>query len=283
VRRYGDLLVDYPRDSLALQLARLGDFCLGQSTLLRDRVAQALPHWDEHTPGYGYVLGMHAFGLEETARYARAEQTGRRALELNRRDPWAIHAVAHVMEVQGRVDDGIAWLAAREADWAPDNGFAFHNGWHLALYHLDRGDVARVLERYDARIRPRRSDVVLERIDASAMLWRLHLRGIDVGGRWRELAASWEPLAADAHYAFNDVHAMMAFVGAGHEHAAPRTLAALARCTAGDGVQAAMAREAGLPLARALAAERADLKPASLHNARLVARALARPLAAMEG
>ena len=158
--------------------------------MLRDRVAQVLPHWDASMPGYGYVLGMYAFGLEETALYSRAEDIGRRALEINPRDPWAVHAVTHVMEMQGRLRDGIEWLTAREKDWAPNNGFAFHNWWHLALFHLDAGDIARVLELYDRRIRPAPSQVPLEMIDASAMLWRLELRGIDVGARWQQLAAA---------------------------------------------------------------------------------------------
>jgi len=230
---YGAILHDHPRDTLALQLAHLGDFFLGRSGMLRDRVAQVLPHWSADIPGYGYVLGMHAFGLEETAHYARAEETGQRALALNPRDPWAVHAVAHVMEMQGRLTDGIAWLTTREADWAPDNAFAYHNWWHLALYHLDLGDVARVLEIYDRQVRPHGSAVVLEMIDATALLWRLYLRGADVGNRWHELAAAWEPLAEDAHYAFNDVHAMMAFVADGREPAAllgfPRSVSAHSR------------------------------------------------------
>ena len=222
--------------------------------MLRDRVAQVMPHWSAGAPGYGYVLGMHAFGLEETGLYDRAEATGRRALDLNRRDPWAVHAVTHVMEMQGRLPEGIAWLTTREADWAPDNGFAFHNWWHLALYHLDLGDTERVLEIYDSRIRPQPSAVVLEMIDATAMLWRLHLRGIAVGDRWRELASAWEPLAEDGYYSFNDAHAMMAFVADGRAVAARRLLATLERAAAGAGTNAAMAREVGLPLARALAA-----------------------------
>ena len=254
VERYGAILHEHPRDTLALQLAHLSDFFLGNSVMLRDRVAQVLPHWSAGVPGYGYVLGMHAFGLEETAHYERAEATGVRALEQNPRDPWAIHAVTHVMEMQGRVADGITWLTTREADWAPDNGFAFHNWWHLALYHLDLGDTARVLEIYDRHIRPGSSQVVLEIIDATAMLWRLHLRGIDAGGRWRDLASAWEPLAEDAHYAFNDAHAMMAFVADGRSAAAGRLMAAMERAAAGSGTNARMTREVGQPFVRALAA-----------------------------
>ncbi len=255
VRAWGDVLLDHPRDTLALQLAHLGDFYLGQSQMLRDRVARVLPYWRESIPGYGFVLGMHAFGLEETGDYPRAEQTGRHALELNARDPWAVHAVAHVFEMQGRLPEGIAWLESRAPDWSPDNAFAVHNWWHLALYYLDIGSHAKVLELYDARIRPAGSQVILEMIDATAMLWRLQLRGVDVGDRWQSVADAWEPLAEDAHYAFNDVHAMMAFTGAGREQAACTLLAASrARADREGGSNAMMTREVGLPVCVALAA-----------------------------
>jgi tetratricopeptide (TPR) repeat protein len=254
VQAYGDIAVDYPRDLLAVQIAHVGDFFLGQSTMLRDRIAQALPHWDASVPGYGYLLGMHAFGLEETALYERAEDTGRRALEINRRDPWAVHAVAHVMEMQGRLRDGIEWLTSRQDDWSVDNGLAYHNWWHLALHHLDFAEYDRVLELYDTRIRPAQNPVALEMLDASAMLWRLTLHGVDVGQRWQPLADTWAPIASDAFYSFNDVHATMAFVGSGQWSRVDEVLASLERAAAGSGTNAMMAREVGLPLARGVAA-----------------------------
>jgi tetratricopeptide (TPR) repeat protein len=255
VRTWGDVLLDYPRDTLALQLAHLGDFFLGQSQMLRDRVARVLPYWRDAAPGFGYVLGMHAFGLEECGDYVHAEQTGRHALEVNARDPWAVHAVAHVMEMQGRLPEGIEWLESRAPDWSPDNGFAFHNWWHLALYYLDLGETDKVLELYDTRIRPGNSQVILEMIDATAMLWRLHLRGVDVGDRWKQVADAWEPLAADGHYAFNDMHAMMAFVADGREYAARTLLATLrVRADQAGGTNAVMTREVGLPVCVALRA-----------------------------
>jgi tetratricopeptide (TPR) repeat protein len=254
VELYGRVLVDHPRDLLALQVAHAGDFFTGQSIMLRDRVAHVLPAWSEDVPGYGFVLGMHAFGLEENAQFRRAEATGRRALELSARDPWAVHAVAHVMEMEGRAEEGIAWLRGRSADWAPDNGFAFHNWWHLALFHLELGEAGEVIELYDEAIRPAPSSVVLEAIDATAMLWRLHLRGIDAGPRWTELADFWEERAEDAYYAFNDMHAMMAFAATRRAPAMARLLAALERRAAGHGSNAAMSRDVGLPIARALEA-----------------------------
>ncbi len=254
VQLYGDLVVEYPRDLLAVQAAHIGDFFLGQSTFLRDRIAQVLPHWNETVPGYGYVLGMHAFGLEETALYERAEDTGRRALDLNRRDPWAVHAVAHVMEMQGRIRDGIDWLTTREHDWADGNALAYHNWWHLALHHLELAEHDRVLEIYDHRIRPAQTSVAMEMLDASALLWRLALREVDVGSRWHVLAEAWSPLAEEGFYAFNDAHAAMAFVGAGDWARVAGVIASLERAAAGSGTNAMMSREVGLPLARAIAA-----------------------------
>jgi tetratricopeptide (TPR) repeat protein len=254
VRAYGEIVVDHPRDLLALQAAHVGDFFLGQSTMLRDRVSQVLPHWSTDVPGYGYVLGMHAFGLEETGLYDRAEDEGRKALDLNRRDPWAVHAVAHVFEMQGRIRDGMVFLSTRAPDWSVNNGFAYHNWWHLALHHLELGEHDRALETFDTRIRPAQTSVALEMLDASALLWRLTLRGVEVGERWKALAACWQPIAEDRFYAFNDAHAVMAFVGAGDWTRVESTIASLERAAQESGTNGMMSREVGLPLARAVAA-----------------------------
>ena len=254
VERWGNILFDYPRDSLALQFAHLGDFYLGQSTLLRDRVARVLPYWNERVPGFGYVLGMHAFGLEETGDYGRAEETGQRAVALCREDVWAIHAVAHVMEMEGRLDEGIAWLTDRVGDWAPDNMFAFHNWWHLSLYHLDLGQIQRVLDIYDGNIAPERPTESLVLVDAAGLLWRLYLQGIDVGDRWNAIADAFEPMAEDGFYAFNDMCAMMAFVGAGREKAAKTLLATLQRRAGENGTNGMMTRDVGRPVCSAIKA-----------------------------
>ncbi|WP_144185903.1 tetratricopeptide repeat protein [Elioraea rosea] len=251
---YARVLADHPRDLLALQVAHQADFFQGRSVLLRDRPASVLRAWDGSVPGFGYVLGMHAFGLEEMGEFGRAEEQGRRALSHCRADAWAVHAVAHVMEMQGRRDEGAEFLEEREQDWAPDNMLAYHNWWHLALHHLDVGAFDRVLAIYDAGIRPSASTVALELVDASAMLWRLWLRGADVSARFEAVADAWETFADDAWYAFNDVHAMMAFVATDRAASQARVLASLHRAMQGGGTNAMMAREVGLPVARALLA-----------------------------
>lgn len=241
-----------PRDALALIAAHQADFFLGASQSLRDRIARVLPAWDADTAGYGYVLGMHAFGLEEMGDYAAAEQAGRHAVELNPRDAWAIHAVAHSYEMQGRTRDGIGWLTEREDDWARDNFFAVHNWWHLSLYHLDADQPGQVLDIYDTRIRREPSTAMLDLLDASALLWRLNLSQIDTGERWVEVADSWRRFADDRWYAFNDLHAMMGFAATGAADDAERLLVALAEVAAGATTNARMAREVGLPQARGL-------------------------------
>lgn len=248
--RLEDILIEHPRDILALQAAHLFDFYRGDSRNLRDRVARVRYAWSSEDPGYHALLGMHAFGLEECGDYARAESTARRALEMNPRDSWAHHAVAHVYEMQGRVDRGIEWMRARESLWAEDNFFAIHNWWHWALYHLELDQYGEVINLYDRRIRGNGSQVILDLVDASAMLWRLHLRGVDVGQRWEEIAKAWAPHAQEGYYAFNDLHAMMAFVGANEWELADAVLQTMTRRLQQPGSNRAMTRDVGLPLAR---------------------------------
>ena len=209
------LTSDYPLDALALQAGHQIDFFTGNAPMLRDRITNALAAWDEAMPGFHALLGMQAFGFEEMGEYQRAEQLGRRATELEPRDGWAQHAVAHVMEMQCRQRDGVAWMRANPDNWARDSFLKTHNWWHLALFHFDLDEISEVLSLYDGCIAADGSNLALNLVDASALLWRLHLAGHDVGDRWAELAVRWAPKAGSANYAFNDMHAMMAFVSAG--------------------------------------------------------------------
>ncbi len=250
------VLVDHPRDLLALQLAHLSDVLLGDTVNQRNRVQRVAAEYDESIPGYGWVLGFLSFGLEENRDYAEAEEMGRRALALNPKDPYAIHAVAHVLEMTGRQSGGIWFMSSRQDDWA-DTNFRNHLWWHLSLFHLDVGEVDRVLEIYDHHLRDAGpdGDNKYQELDASALLWRLKLLGYDCGQRWSELADRWEPSATDRLYAFNDVHAMMTFVADGRSDVAEQVLHANERHVhRGEDENVAMTREVGLPFCRALQA-----------------------------
>ncbi len=247
-RLWDGILVDHPRDLAALIPAHLFDFYRGDSLNLRKRIARVLPAWSPSAPLYSYVLGQYAFGLEECNLYPQAREFGEHALALEPKDPWAIHAITHVNEMQGRYREGAAWLREREADWAPDNGFAFHNWWHLGLFHLERLDTATALGLLDERVAPG-SEIALQHVDVAAMLWRLHLMDVDVGDRWRRLLPAWPAKAPDAgFYCFNDLHAVLVHIGADRLDLAHDVLAAVRARAEGASTCATVAGATGVPL-----------------------------------
>ncbi|MBV9890332.1 MAG: tetratricopeptide repeat protein, partial [Rhizobacter sp.] len=196
-------------------------------------------------------------------RYGEAEATGRRALAADARVPWAIHAVAHVMEMQGRHDEGLAWMAARRAQWgardaADDppgpNGFAAHLGWHEALFSLETLALDGALARFDDYLDPQRIEITLQRVDAASLLWRIALVGGDVGDRWRALLAGWRLDETTAgHSLFNDAHATMALVGAGElAHAREWATLSLVAADRKGGWNGAVSRAIGAPLLHGL-------------------------------
>jgi len=268
--RWGDacaawdaILQRHPRDMLALITAHLFDFYRGDARNLRARVARVLPEWDDGDPLYPYVLGMHAFGLEECNLYPQAEEAGRQALARDPLGPWAIHAVAHVMEMQGRYIEGADWLTERRQDWAENNGLAVHNWWHAALFDLESLETDAALAMYDANIGGSASVVNLQWLDCAALLWRIDLLGADVGDRWTSLAKDWiDPVGHAGYYAFNDAHAMLALLGSGDTARAQSLLTAARLQEAHEATSDnhAMAREVGLPLMNGLLAfERGDM------------------------
>ena len=252
-QRLEQVLLAHPRDILALQVAHLMDFFRGDALNLRNRISRVLPAWDGSMPGYAYVLGMHAFGLEECNDYVAAERSGRRAVALSGDDCWAVHAVGHVMEMQGRIDEGLEWYRETRAVWSgEDNSFAFHNAWHTALFHMDRAEFTPALEVFDARLATG-GEIALTRIDATALLWRLMLEGVDVRARFVPIADAWESVLEDeaGFYAFNDFHATLALAAAGRRDSLARIREGIARAEREPGANADMARLVARPACEA--------------------------------
>ena len=201
-------LLHDPRDLLALKVAQDLYFFLGDKQGLRRVVERVLGAWPQDLPGWGFVQGMYAFGLEENGQYAEAEDRARAALGDNARDVWAVHALAHVFEMRGAQLDGVEFLSGTVENWG-GSYFAVHNWWHRALYHLELGALEEVLALYDGPIRAARSNEWLDVVDAASLLWRLHLFGVDVEGRAKALADDVLPLLGQPVYVFNDWHGLM--------------------------------------------------------------------------
>lgn len=252
--RYGAILVDHPHDVLALAVAHALDFHLGQRRLMRDRIAKILPQWTTGIPGYASLLAMYAFALEENGQYRRAEKVARRALALDPGHPGAIHVVAHVLEMQGRYHDGLAFLAETEPAWAEGTGLSVHLAWHRALFQLDANDPNSALATYDARIATADSSDMAALADGSALLWRLQLQDIEVTERWRLLADHWAGHDLAEARPFYAVHALMAFAATGRTAAALRLVKALPH-TVIDSASSTIPEEAlAAPLCEALLA-----------------------------
>jgi hypothetical protein len=235
------ILADYPTDALALRLAQDAYFFLGRSAAIRDCAARVVPAWDRDNPLASFVLGLYAFGLEETGDLKRAEDFGREALARNRRDAWATHALAHVMETANRHEEGVAFLTSTRADWAQAHFMAHHNGWHLALFLIEQGWFDEVLADYDRFTAPKLADdATLDRVDAASLLWRLELAGVDVGDRWTPVADKWMAHVDDHVLAFNDLHCAFAAARSpdpDHATRLSRSLDAYERLGSGDNRQ----------------------------------------------
>ena len=210
----GETLARWPRDALALHVAHSLDYATGDVETMLARVERVLPAGAGALPGSHAVLAMHAFALEECGAYAAAEDEAHAALALRSDDARAHHAMAHVFEMTDRPEVGARWMDAHVERWGGDSMVATHGHWHVALFHLSCGRVDRALGMYDERLRAGPGSEIADLIDATALLWRIELAGGDAGSRWSALVAAWDARIEDRFCSFNDVHAMLAFVGA---------------------------------------------------------------------
>lgn len=212
----------FPRDLISVHTCQYHYRNSGNSEGML-RIAEKVFQANRDSP---YMYGMLAFGLEECHHLSAAEEAGRRATEMKRDNRWAHHAVAHVLETQGRLSDGIAWMGSVSDTWENSNpAFYSHLWWHTALYHLDAEDIPKVLSIYDTHIWGRaRKDNGREQINAISLLLRLELRGVDVGSRFSDVAAYLQPRLHEHILGFMDLHYLYALVRGGKDDWAAQML-----------------------------------------------------------
>ena len=257
------ILDAHPRDILAFRLHHFMAFWLGRPETMLAAVERVLPAWKPTDPGYGSILGCRAFANEECGNYTVAESAGRTAIERDPGDIWAAHAVAHVLEMQGRRSEGIAWLDTLEPHWEGANNLTHHLWWHRALYHLERAETDTVLSLYDRRFRNLLSpltqaqpDLYIDIQNAASMLYRLQRQGVEVGDRWRELADKAEARIGDCRNPFTLPHWMMALAACRRFESAERLLEGMRAFGARNGgTLAPLVRDYALPVSAAVLAQ----------------------------
>jgi tetratricopeptide (TPR) repeat protein len=218
------MVAEWPRDLLAGKLGQLHAFNLGDAeALLRIGEHLLAANRENH-----FAWGMHAFGLEECNRLDEAETHARRAIEMERRDPWAHHALAHCLEARGRLTEGVSFLESVSDSWADCNSFMYtHNWWHLALFLIDLDRTDEALALFDTRVWGVSKEFCEDQINTVSLLARLELRGVDAGDRWSDVAAYLEPRLHDHFVPFLDLQYLYALARAGKQSAVTEMLASL--------------------------------------------------------
>ena len=253
---WDDILVEHPHDILALRLSHNMHFFLGDIWRMRDSLARVLPHWDEGVDGYGFVLGCRCFALEEAGHYEEAEPIGRKAVDINENDIWAGHAVAHVLEMQGRRVEGIDWITEHEEAWRKRGLFSKHLWWHRALHYLELNDIEAVKASFDNEFWAEPSEDNIDICNSSSMLMRLHILGVNVKERWESIADIAAKRTKKRLRPFNDLHFLMALAMSERFDKATEILSSMKEFSAGSNKNeitlSGVYEEAAIPVGQAL-------------------------------
>lgn len=257
------IATEHPHDVLAFRLHHFNAFWLGRPETMQAEVEKVYPHWSDEYPGWGMLLSCRCFAHEEAGNYTLAESAGRQAIEVDPGDLWGAHAIAHVLEMQGRRGEGIAWLRKLEPNWEGGNNLKHHLYWHRAMFHLERREFDEVLSLYDRGFRDMESplvkampDMYIDVQNAASMLFRLERHGVDVGNRWIEIADKAEARIGDCLSAFTLPHWMMALAATGRTAAANRMIEAMRTVGQGNGFGPRLVGHVALPICEAVLAHK---------------------------
>jgi tetratricopeptide (TPR) repeat protein len=269
------IFAEHPHDVMAFRLHHFNAFWLGRPGQMQAEVEKVYPHWSADYPGWATLLSCRCFAHEEAGNYTLAESAGRMAIEVDPGDLWGAHAIAHVLEMQGRRGEGIEWLKRLEANWEGANNLKHHLHWHRAMFHIERREFDEVLKQYDKGFRDMASpltqampDMYIDVQNAASMLFRLERHGVDVGDRWVELADKAEARIGDCLSAFTLPHWMMALAATGRTDAAKRMIEAMRAFGQGNTTVSRLVGRIALPICEAVLAHRQGKHQAVLSHMR---------------
>ena len=216
-----EIVARWPRDLASVKLSQYFSFNRGDAARMLRVAETALPA----APDNPHLHGMLAFGYEQMHMIPEAEAAARRALALKAKEPWAQHALAHVMLSSGRQREGAQFLGEASATWEGLNSFMYtHNWWHRALFHISLGDNDAVFEAYDNHVWGIEPDYSQDQVGAVSLLARMEVAGLDVGNRWEDVAQHLRARARDTLQPFLTLQYLYGLARA--EHAEADTLMA---------------------------------------------------------
>lgn len=245
------ITTDHPRDMVMQKLAQYHLFNLGDAPGMLRIALRALPQAED----IAYAHGMIAFGYEQCHLLDRAEAAARRAMELRHDEPWAHHAIAHVMLTQGRVAEGAAFLEGVADTWSGLNSFMHsHNWWHLALFYLSQGRHDDVRRAYDTHVWGLEKGYSQDQVGATSLLARMEFAGVDVGDRWGDVADHVAQRGADTVNPFLSLQYLYALGRTGRSEATALMQAIEARAADVQWHDHIAWRDVALPAARGILA-----------------------------
>lgn len=249
--RAAALVARWPQDLAVVKLAQYLAFNRGDAPAMLRIILAVLPAHAHNA----HAHGMAAFAYEQAHRLDEAEASARLALSLQPREPWAQHALAHVLLTRGRVDEGLRFLQAVSGGWTGLNSFMVtHLWWHLALCYLARGRFDEAVVLYDERVWGVSPGYSQDQAGAVQLLARLEWVGVDVGPRWAALAEHLAARAEDTTEPFLSLLYLYGLARAGRAEADQLHAAIQARADAATGEARIAWQEAALPTAMGLLA-----------------------------
>lgn len=241
----------WPHDLASVKLDQYFSFNRGDAERML-RMAKAV---EAANPDNPHLYGMLAFAHEQSHHLEEAERAARRALELKTKEPWAQHALAHVMLGTGRVREGVAFLDEASRTWVDLNSFMYtHNWWHKALFHISLGDESAVLDAYDHHVWGVEPTYSQDQVGAVSLLARMEVAGMDVSHRWEELARYLKPRAADVVQPFLSLQYLYGLARADYAEADQLMAAITDKAERSTAFDRLVWREVALPAARGMLA-----------------------------
>jgi hypothetical protein len=207
---------EFPRDLAVVKLHQYFEFNRGNASAMLKAALKAAGAAAE----VPYVHGMIAFAYEQCHLLDDAEFEARTALAMRRKEPWAQHAIAHVLLTRGRIAEGALFLEEMADSWTGLNSFMLtHIWWHLALFYISQGRDAAALKIYDENCWGIAKSYSQDQVGAISLLARFEIAGIDVGSRWQDLADHLEARSEDTIQPFLTLQYLYGLARAGRPQA----------------------------------------------------------------